>query len=132
MAEGLTRKKKLAIAGGLFGLLLLFLGYEAVRFWWFRGYSNGTRTGVVRKLSVKGPPYCKYFEGELVMQGLVPGQAPEIWTFSVDDEEATNPVVKALQDAEQGGARVTLRYRQDLHSMFRCTPNEYFVTGVEK
>ena len=43
-----------------------------------------------------------------------------------------NPVVVALKDAEKNGTRVTLDYRQDLHSMYRCTPSEYFVTKVEK
>ena len=33
------------------------VGYEGARVWWLRGYSVGARTGVVRKLSIKGPPY---------------------------------------------------------------------------
>jgi hypothetical protein len=112
-------------------LLLLFVGYEGARVWWYRGYSVGARTGVVRKLSIKGPPYCKYLAGELVLQGTQPGQPAETWEFSVDDDTDKNPVVKQLHDAEKSGERVTLDYRQDLHALFRCSPSEYFVTRVE-
>ena len=52
-------------------LVVLFAGYEGARVWWYRGYSVGARTGVIRKLSIKGPPYCKYLAGELVLQGTV-------------------------------------------------------------
>ena len=34
--------------------------------------------------------------------------------------------------AALAGTRVTLRYRQDLKSWWRCTPHEYFVVDVEK
>jgi hypothetical protein len=112
-------------------LILLFSGYEGIRVWWYRGWSKGTRTGIVRKVSVKGPPYCKYLSGELAVQGANP-MTPEIFEFSVDDDADTNPVVMQLHDAEKKGERVTLSYRQDLHSLFRCTPSEYFITKVEK
>jgi hypothetical protein len=112
------------------GLLLVVAGL-GVRYWWYRGYSTGSRTGVVRKVSVKGPPYCKYLSGEMVVQGS-PALQAEVWEFSVDDDSDDNPVVKALHDAEKKGDRVTLHYRQDLHSLYRCTPSEYFVTKVER
>ena len=114
------------------GLILLAVGFEGIRVWWFRGFSKGSRTGVVRKVSVKGPPYCKYLSGELALQGALPGQAVETWEFSIDDDDDKNPLVVGLREAERSGARVTLDYRQDLHSLFRCTPSEYFITGVEK
>jgi len=37
-------------------------------------------------MSVKGPPYCKYLSGELVLQGSQPNQPAEVWEFSVDDD----------------------------------------------
>ena len=73
--------------------------------------------------------YCKYLSGEVVTS-VAFGQAADIWEFSVDDRSSSNPLVKQLEDAERTGARVTLRYRQDLHSLYRCTPSEYFVTEV--
>lgn len=125
-------KKKLFILIPV-ALIVLFALIEGGRVWWFRGYSNGSRTGIVRKVSIKGPPYCKYFSGELALQGGQPGQPPEIWEFSIDGADDTNnPLVVKLNEAERSGERVTLNYRQDLHSLFRCTPSEYFVTGVDK
>lgn len=125
-------KKKLFILVPV-ALVLLFALVEGGRVWWFRGYSKGSRTGIVRKVSIKGPPYCKYFSGELALQGAGPAQGPEIWEFSIDgDDDVKNPVATSLKEAEKSGERVTLNYRQDLHSLFRCTPSEYFVNGVEK
>ena len=73
-----------------FAALVVFVGVEALRVWWFRGYSRGTRTGIIRKISYKGPPYCKYMAGEMALQGTLPGQPVEIWEFSVDNESPSN------------------------------------------
>ena len=117
-------------------VVFLFVGvlaaWQGIRFWWYHGYSSGERTGVVRKLSIKGTPLCKYAEGELALAGGVPGQNVEIFTFSVDDKSESHPLMKQLREAERTGSRVTLHYRQDLKSWWRCTPHEYFITSVEK
>jgi len=128
----LTRKAKIRLVLGAFAVLVLFVGVEAMRVWWFRGYSRGTRTGVIRKLSLKGPPYCKYVSGEMALQGTLPGQPIEIWEFSVDDDTEKNPLMKEMHEAEKSGSRITVKYRQDLHSLFRCTPSEFFVVGFDK
>lgn len=125
-------KKKWLVLGPV-AFVLLFVLVQLVRVWWYRGYSVGSRTGVVRKMSVKGPPYCKYISGEMVLQGGAPGQPQELWEFSVDGEDDDkNPLMVNLKAAEKTGEKVTLKYRQDLHSLFRCTPSEYFVTGLDK
>ncbi len=126
----LSGKLKLQIGLVIFLALAAFAGVEATRVWWYRGYARGTRTGVVRKISEKGPPYCKYLSGEMALQGTLPGQPVEIWEFSIDDVD--DAIVKQLHEAEKRGERITIAYRQDLHSLFRCTPSEYFVTGIEK
>ena len=128
----LSRKAKIRLVLGVVGALVLFAGVEALRVWWFHAYSRGTRTGIIRKLSHKGPPYCKYVSGEMALQGTLPGQPVEIWEFSIDDESESNPVMKAMHEAEKTGERITLQYRQDLHSLFRCTPSEFFITGIDK
>ncbi len=121
-----------ALAVGIPVALVLALGlWAGGRILWYRGWSRGTRTGYVRKLSVKGPPYCKYYSGEMVMQGAGPGQPQEVWEFSTDDSDEASPLAAELHAAEKSGKRVTVAYRQDLHSLYRCTPSEYFVTAVE-
>ena len=52
-----TRRTKLFIGLGIFGLFFVFFAYNGIRYWWNRGYSIGDRTGVVRKVATKGPPY---------------------------------------------------------------------------
>jgi len=126
----LPRKAKVVLALVPLGLVLLFGAYEGIRVWWYHAWSVGTRSGIVRKVSVKGPFGCRYLSGEMSVQGLQ--LQPEVWEFSVDDDSDASPVVVALHEAEKKGERVTLHYRQDLHALFRCTPSEYFITKVEK
>ena len=132
MAAKLTKKTKVLIVLAPVALLLLYFGYKGVEYWWYRGYSKGSRTGVVTKVTVKGPPYCKYLEGEMKVGGVAASLTPETWKFSVDDDSDANPIVVALKDAEKKQTPVTLDYRQDLHALYRCTDSEYFITKVEK
>jgi hypothetical protein len=127
----MPRKVKVILALVPVAFVLLVVAYEGLRVWWYRGYSVGSRTGVVRKVTVKGPPYCKYLSAEMVVQTGGLTTAADVWEFSVDDDSPTNAVVVALKNAEKKGERVTIDYRQDLHSLFRCTPSEYFATKVE-
>jgi hypothetical protein len=127
-----SRHPTFKIVLGTLGVLAVLGLFVGLRYWWYYAYSRGSRTGVIRKLSVKGPPYCKYLSGELALTGAVPGQRAEVWEFSVDDDRDSNPLVRELHGAERSGERVTLDYRQDLHMWWRCTPSEYFVTGIEK
>src|SRR5258708_5795193 len=120
----MAMKRKTKVILALSTLVVLFVAYEGIRIWWYHGFSNGTRTGVIRKISVKGSPICKYLDGELAMQGGQLGQPAEVFNFSVDDHADNNPIVQSLHDAEKTGARVTLDYRQDLKAWWRCNPHE--------
>jgi len=131
MAVKIAKKTKVLIVLAPVALVLLFVAYEAGHVAYYRGYSKGSRTGIVTKVTVKGPPYCKYLEGEMKVGGNAT-MAPETWKFSVDDDSDTNPVVVALKEAEKKQTTVTLDYRQDQDVRFRCTDSEYFVVKVEK
>src|SRR5262245_58959372 len=108
----MTRKAKMVLILIPIGLLLLGGAIQGIQYWWRHGYSLGERTGVLRKMSVKGSPVCKYLAGELVLVGNTPGVG-ETWEFTVDDKDEKSATVMALHEAERGGARVTLKYRQD-------------------
>lgn len=114
------------------GLVTLVAAWQGLTYLWRHGYSTGERSGIVRKLSIKGPPYCKYLSGELVLQGSLPGMGGEIWEFTVDNRDEANPLVKELHLAERSGARTTLKYRQDIPMWWTCTPLQYKIVGVEK
>jgi hypothetical protein len=129
----MTRKAKVVLILIPIGLLLLGGMVQGIQFWWRHGFSRGERTGVIRKMSVKGPPVGKYLAGEMVVQGSLPGLSGEVWEFSVDDRSDDNPIVKALNEAERSGARVTLKYRQDHPLMWwSVNPIEYRITEVVK
>ncbi|GLC24483.1 hypothetical protein [Roseisolibacter agri] len=86
-------------------------------------YSNGTRTGYNQKLSRKGW-LCKTWEGELALSN-VPGQAPELFNYSVRDDA----VAAQIQKLE--GRRVALSYEEHRGVPTTCFgETDYFATGV--
>lgn len=95
-------------------------------------YSEGTRTGLLRKLSHKGYMF-KTWEGELQMSAVMIADdgtnnvaGGNVWTFSVKDDEA----VKALQESESKGKRVTLHYKEYTKNIFWRGETRYFVDKV--
>jgi hypothetical protein len=123
-------KRKLAwvtalVLLGLVAWVLIILYYP---------YSDGTRTGIVRKLSYKGYVF-KTWEGELQMSGfLTPMDGTQIatggnlWNFSVDNDR--QDVVIALKEAESTGKRVTLHYVERLRQFDWRGDTKYFIDGV--
>ena len=128
----LSRGAKLRIILSILVVVLLAAGFAALSMSWRLGYAHGIVTGVVRKVSVHGPPYCKILTGELVYQGTNAGQQQEVFHFSTDSIADATPVVHDLKEAERDGKRVTLDYRQDRKVWWRCNRSEYFITSVEK
>ncbi len=95
-------------------------------------YSEGTRSGILRKLSHKGFIF-KTWEGELQMSAvMVPSPTDDniaggnIWLFSVKDDAT----IKSLQEAEVTGKRVNLHYKEHLKALFWRGDTRYFVDGV--
>jgi hypothetical protein len=98
-------------------------------------YSEGTRTGVIRKLSHKGYIF-KTWEGELQMSGIpIPSDANQVvtggnvWSFSVD--ASNGEIIQALQKAESSGGRVTLHYIERLKQFDWRGDTKYFVKKVQ-
>ncbi len=87
-------------------------------------YSDGTRAGVVTKLSHKGLIF-KSWEGELQMGGLAVGGVPNTFRFNADEA-----AVEKLQAAMVSGQRVELAYHQ-----YALSPpsidSDYVVTDVK-
>jgi len=107
----------LLILGGLGCAIWLFAALKFV-------YSRGERAGYVRKLSRKGW-IIKTWEGELAMVNL-PGTQPEIFHFTVRDDDAVKQVQSGL------GQRVILTYEE--HKGLPGTlfgETSYFVVGAK-
>jgi len=109
-------------------LLLLVLPAAVFALWTFAAlqvpaYSTGPRAGYNQKISRKGW-VCKTWEGELAMAN-VPGQAPEIFRYSVRDDAV------ARQLLALAGQRVILTYEQRKGIPTSCFgETEYFATAV--
>jgi len=99
------------------------------------GYSEGSRTGTVSKLSYKGI-VCKTWEGELVMGGLRSttdaegrsGVAANIFLFSVDEDNTE--VIDSLKRVSETGERATLVYDQALIYNPCAQDTGYLITEV--
>jgi hypothetical protein len=109
-------------AGGILFLIILI----PILYTWFVltwSYSTGERAGYVQKLSKKGF-IAKTWEGELAMVSM-PGQAPEIFFFTVPSDSVATRINAAL------GKRVKLKYEQHVGVPSRVFgETEYIVTDV--
>ncbi len=108
----------LALGGAIWASIILYYPY-----------SEGSRTGLLRKFSHKGYVF-KTWEGELQMSAvMMPNDGTQtvaggnIWYFSVTDASA----IKSLQEAEMSGKRVTLYYTEYLKELFWRGETKYFV-----
>jgi hypothetical protein len=126
----MTKSKKWSVLVA-FGLVILVGAWQGLRYWWLHNYSSGSRTGVIRKVSVKGPPVCKYLSAEMVLIGSAPGVAPQIWEFTVMNDSPGDPLVAKLHDAETSGKQVTVDYQQNKARWWACAHTEYYATKVE-
>lgn len=108
--------------GSVIGALVLIALYTLLMLWW--SYSDGDRAGVLQKFSKRGW-ICKTWEGEIAMY-VVGGVSPQIWAFSVRDDE----VAAQLQAAV--GQQVRLHYAEHRGLPTNCFgETDYFVNRVE-
>lgn len=90
-------------------------------------YSEGTRSGVLTKVSKKGYVF-KTFEGELNVGGLNQGDGTimpaSIFKFSVSGEDIYNQLEK------EQGKKVVLHYKERIKSFFWQGETNYFIQKV--
>ena len=116
------RSFKACLAGSLVGALVLIGVYTWLMLSW--AYSEGERAGVLQKFSKRGW-ICKTYEGELAMY-VVGGVAPQIWNFSVRDDEVVGQLHAAV------GQQVRLHYAEHRGLPTNCFgETDYFVERVE-
>ncbi len=106
----------------VFGALVLIALYTMIMLWW--SYSEGDRAGVLQKFSRRGW-ICKTWEGEIAMY-VVGGVAPQIWSFSVRDDQIAQEMQTAV------GQQVRLHYAEHRGLPTNCFgETDYFVNRVE-
>src|SRR5687767_6640810 len=115
-------KPFLLVLSGLLALVVLVLGLWTLITLNYT-YSSGERAGYVQKISQKGW-ICKTWEGEVAMANL-PGAMPEIFSFSVRDDEIAHQIEKLA------GQRVSLSYEEHPGIPTSCFGDTaYFIVKV--
>lgn len=114
--------------------LVIFLLALAIGFWLFvlicgMAYSEGTRSGILTKVSKKGYVF-KTFEGELNVGGFSQGDGTiipaSIFYFSVQNET----IYRKLDSLQ--GRKVVLTYKQVYKNFFWQGESDYFIHEVRK
>jgi UDP-N-acetylmuramoylalanine-D-glutamate ligase len=106
----------------------LTIGLSIVVYWrYYFTFSEGYRTGLIQKLSLRGN-FFKTYEGELVLSSIVSSNnialASEKFYFSVPSDS----IATILQNYE--GKQVKLHYVQKNNSICWRGDSEYLVDGV--
>jgi len=104
-------------------IVLLPIGWTWVSLNW--SYSEGERAGVLQKFSRKGWA-CKTDEGDLA-QYVVAGVAPQIWLFTVRDEQVAEQLKRLV------GSKVQMHYTEHRGVPSSCFGDtSYYVDSVVK
>lgn len=116
------------------GLIILGLSVAWVLFLYYASYSEGTRAGMVIKLSKRGVMF-KTWEGQLNLQtfgAVTPnGNAlNEVFNFSVENGE--DSLYRVLEEASLTGERVNLHYVERYARLPWRGETKYFITAVER
>ncbi len=123
-------------SSGFFGIgLLVLIGMVLVALLLFTScgpnYSNGTRTGVITKLSNKGL-CCKTWEGQMNLGGMVRdgdgGAVANTWEFTIETSSAD--MINEINRAASEGRRVSLTYHEWFKRPVFRTDTGYMVTGI--
>lgn len=108
---------------------LLILVLSSVAYYFISGltYSEGTRSGILTKVSRKGVLF-KTFEGELLIGGLSDGQGTlspsKVFSFSILNKDVYDKLEKYQGD------KVVIHYKQVLHNFFWQGDTDYFIYDV--
>jgi len=114
----------------IYSIIVILLLSGAAYMWWCNWtYSDGTRTGVLMKISTKGYVF-KTIEGEANMGGISTdmqgGDIGNIWSFSVSDKNLYNQLIQSQGD------RLMFYYKEKNRAMPWQGKTDYFVYKVEK
>jgi hypothetical protein len=122
--------KKKGGCGKYFALfLVVFILVGGLLFWWkyYYTYSDGSRSGMLQKLSHKGNIF-KTHEGELVLSSIASSAnvalASEKFYFSIADDS----IAKKMNEFE--GKRVKLHYEEKKGALPWRGESNYIVDGV--
>ncbi len=115
-------------------LVIVIVGLGILAFLYFGKYSEGTRAGIVMKVSKKGAIF-KTWEGQMNLEtfGAISKSSNlvnETFTFSI--EKGNTELIESLNDAALSGQRINLHYYERYMKVSWRGDTKYFATGVER
>lgn len=126
----MEEQKPLKKKGGKFlRYASLFTLLAAIIYYFICGmtYSEGTRSGILTKVSKKGVIF-KTYEGELIVGGINDGDGAilpaKTFAFSISDKK-----IYDILEADQG-SKVVVHYKQVFKNFFWQGDTDYFVHEV--
>ena len=114
-------------------IFILIIGLGVLAFLYFGTYSEGTRAGIIMKVSKRGA-IVKTWEGQMNLQTFGAIKDPnniisETFTFSV--ERGNEELIKKLNKAALSGQRVNLKYIERYIKVFWRGDTNVFAIDVE-
>jgi len=111
--------------------LVLILFIAVMLFFYYATYSEGTRAGVVLKVSKKGTLF-KTYEGQLDLLsfGAVKSDNQLSQTFAFSVEKDQEMLIQELKEVALSGERVRLDYEEKYVALPWRGDTKYFVTKV--
>ena len=115
----------------LIGVVVLVIIFLAVML--FGTYSEGTRAGVIMKVSKKGVLF-KTWEGQMNLEtfGAVKSANIVSETFDFSIEKGNQKLIDELNAAALAGERVNLKYKEKYMVAFWRGGTKYIATGIER
>ncbi len=114
-------------------LVIVIIAIAIVAFLYFGTYSEGTRAGIIMKVSKKGTIF-KTWEGQMNLEtfGAVKTDniVSETFTFSI--ERGNQELIDALNAAALSGDRVNLKYIERYIKVSWRGESKYFAVDVER
>ena len=112
---------------------LLVIGLLILSFFYFGTFSEGSRAGVVTKISERGVLF-KTWEGQMSLKTFGAIQSDNMvsdtYTFSI--EKGNDELIQQLQEAALSGERVNLLYKERYMSVPWRGDTKVFATGLER
>jgi hypothetical protein len=115
----------------VFGLVVL--GLAVLAFFYSGTFSEGTRAGVVTKISQRGVIF-KTWEGQMSLKtfGAIQSDNMVSDTYKFSIEKGNAALIKELQDAALSGERVNLLYKERYMTVPWRGDTKVFAVGVER
>jgi len=114
-------------------LVIVILALAVLAFLYFGTYSEGTRAGIIMKVSKKGTIF-KTWEGQMNLEtfGAVKTDniVSETFTFSI--ERGNQELIDALNAAALSGDRVNLKYIERYIKVSWRGESKHFAVGIER